>query len=241
MPLYLAHFITLDREDGGSRAGAEISHVFRGASTNLRYEGHASYYDDDLGAGFYVSLPGLLGTKAQQGRDLIGNAAAGAMFAASDEDGQTIAFHIGAMLPTSYTFRTNNGATIIPFESRVTDASQTGYDTAYGAQAGISAMRRIGRTFSQFDLGGEWLHPHSSFHINGALGIDFGNIALLFESTNGNATSHWTDEGAIGLRATLGPAQPYAALIGGVVENGPENGPAKTYLGFTLGVDMPLY
>jgi hypothetical protein len=58
----------------------------------------------------------------------------------------------------------------------------------------------------------------------------------MFESTNGNATSHWTDEGAIGVRATVGPVQPYVAAIAGVVENGG----SKTYLAAVLGVDVPL-
>lgn len=236
MPLTLAHFITLDRQDAGSRAGAEISHLFRGSSTNLRYDTHAQYYDDDLGVGGYISVPGLLGSESQLGRDLVGNTEVGAMFAATDENEQTVAFHIGAVVPTAYTFRRNTDQTFVATEPRLTDASQTAFDPAYGVQAGIHAMRRIGRTFSQLDLGGEWLHPHSSVHINGGLGIDFGDIALLFESTNGNATSQWADEGAIGVRAAVGPVQAYAAVIGGVVENGA----SKVYLGATLGVDVPL-
>ena len=62
------------------------------------------------------------------------------------------------------------------------------------------------------------------------------DVALLFESTTGNATSHWTDEGAIGVRATVGPVQPYAAVIGGIVENGG----SKMYLAAKLGLDIPL-
>ena len=236
MPLTLAHFITLDRQDAGSRAGAEISHLFRGSTTNLRYDAHAQYYDDDLGVGGYISVPGLLGSSSQLGRDLVGNTEVGALFAATDENEQTVSFHIGAVVPTAYTFRHNADQTFVPIESRLTDASQTAFDPAYGAQAGLHAMRRIGRTFSQLDIGGEWLHPHSSIHINGGLGIDFGDVALLFESTNSNATSHWADEGAIGVRAAVGPVQPYAALIGGVVEHGA----STVYLGATLGVDIPL-
>ena len=236
MPLPLAHFITLDRQDGSSRAGAEISHLFRDASTNLRYEGHAQYYDDDLGFGGYVSLPGLLGSTAQTGRDLIGNAEAGLMTAATDENEQTISAHIGALIPTSYTFRRNTTQTLVPAESRLTDASQTAFDSGYGVRVGIHAMRRIGRTFSQLDLGAEYLHPHSSVHINGGLGIEFGSLALLFESTNSNATSHWCDEGALGVRAPVGPLQAYAAVIGGIVENGA----STAYLGFTVGVDVPI-
>ena len=236
MPFQLAHFITLDRQDGGSRAGAEVSHVFDTSRADLRTDAHGQYFDDDVGVGGYLTVAGRLGSTTTGQRNFIGNTEAGVMFAASDENDQTIALHIGALLPTSYAFTSNKSAPASAFDPRLTDASQTTGGRAWGARAGVSFMRRVGQTFSQLDLGGELLDTRSSVHINGGLGIDFGDVALLFESTNGNATSHWTDEGAIGVRATVGPVQPYAAVIGGIVENGS----SQTFLGAVLGVDVPL-
>ena len=236
MPLPLTHFITLDRQDGSSRAGAEVSHIFDTARSDFRYDAHGQYYDDDLGVGGYVTVAGRLGSTPTSERNFIGNTEAGAIFAATDENEQTIAFHIGALLPTDYAFTETNGTGTAPFDPRLTDGSQTLGARRWGARAGLHAMRRIGQTFSQLDLGGEYLDTHSSVHINGGFGIDFGDLSLLFESTNGNATSHWTDVGAIGIRARLGPVQPYAAVIGGVVENGK----ATTYMAATLGLDVPL-
>ena len=96
------------------------------------------------------------------------------MFAASDENDQTIALHIGALIPTSYAFTTNATSSMTTFDPRLTDASQSTGSRAYGARAGLAFMRRVGRTFSQLDLGGELLDTRSSVHINGGLGIEFG-------------------------------------------------------------------
>ncbi len=236
MPFDLAHFLTLDRQDGSSRAGAEVSHTFDTNRADLRYDAHGQYYDDDVGVGGYITVAGGIGATQTGERHFIGNTEAGAMFAASDENEQTIAFHIGALIPTSYAFTSNNNKVLAPFDARITDASLTSAGRTWGVRAGISAMRRVGRTFSQLDVGGELLDSSHSVHVNGGLGIDFGDLALVFESTNGNATSHWTDEGAIGVRAAVGPVQPYAAVIGGIVENGG----SKTYLAAVLGLDVPL-
>lgn len=236
MPFVLAHFLTLDRQDGSSRAGAEVSHTFDTSRADLRTDAHGQYFDDDAGVGGYVTVAGRLGSTQTPARNFVGNTEAGAMFAATDENDQTIAFHIGALIPTSYSFTTNAASSSSNFDPRLTDASQTTGRRAWGARAGISAMRRVGRTFSQLDIGGELLDTRSSVHVNGGLGIDFGDLALMFESTNGNATSHWTDEGAVGVRATVGPIEPYAAVIGGIVENGG----SKVYLGGVLGLDIPL-
>ncbi|HSN28281.1 MAG TPA: hypothetical protein VLT45_18475 [Kofleriaceae bacterium] len=236
MPLYLAHFLTLDRQDGSSRAGAEVSHTFDTSRADLRTDAHGQYYDEDLGVGGYVSVAGRLGSTETGARNFIGNTEAGLMTAASDENNQTVALHIGALIPTTYAFTTNAKATSAPFDARLTDASQSYGARAYGVRAGLSFMRRDGRTFSQLDLGGELVNTTNSVHVNGGLGIDFGDVALVFESTNGNATSHWTDEGAIGVRAAVGPVQPYAAAIGGIVENGG----SKVYLAAVLGLDVPV-
>ncbi len=236
MPFQLAHFLTLDRQDGSSRAGAEVAHTFDTSRAELRPDAHAQYFDDDVGIGGYVTVAGRLGSTETHERHFIGNTEAGVMFAASDENDQTVAFHIGALIPTSYAFTTNNTSTFAPFDPRVTDASLTSGVRLWGARAGLSFMRRVGRTFSQLDVGGELLDSTHSVHVNGGLGIDFGDVALVFESTNGNATSHWTDEGAIGVRAAVGPVQPYAAAIGGIVENGG----SKTYLAAVIGLDVPL-
>lgn len=236
MPLDLAHFLTLDRQDGSSRAGVEVSHTFDTNRADLRYDAHGQYYDDDAGFGGYVTVAGRLGSTETGARHFIGNTEVGLMTAASDENNQTISLHVGALIPTSYTFTSNASSSQATFDPRVTDASLTTGKRAWGGRAGLSFMRRVGSTFSQLDVGGELLDTRSSVHVNGGLGIDFGDIALVFESTNGNATSHWTDEGAIGVRAQLGPVQPYAAAIGGIVENGG----SKVYLGAVLGLDIPL-
>jgi hypothetical protein len=148
MPFALAHFLTLDRQDGSSRAGAEVSHTFDTSRADLRTDAHGQYYDDDLGFGGYVTVAGRIGSTETGARHFLGNTEVGMMTSASDENEQTIAFHVGALVPTSYTFTSNTSGSAATFDPRLTDASQTTGNRAWGVRAGLSAMRRVGRTCS---------------------------------------------------------------------------------------------
>jgi hypothetical protein len=238
MPFVTAHFVTLDRQDGGSRAGAEISHTFGLSHAELRFDAHALYVDPDSGIGGYVTAPGGYGSTTSQGRDYFGNVEAGAMVVAADNEERRFTFHAGVAMPTHWSARDNVGVALTSFSARLTDLPLDQL-SATTLRAGLSWQGRDGSTFAQLDIAvddpltGPGLHP--ALRINGGGGVDLGPAALTIETVNILST-HTIDGGAVGVRINAGPVQPYAAFVIGLVQVSND----KLYEAATVGLDAPL-
>src|SRR3954447_20398395 len=148
MPFVAVHFVTLDRQDGSSRAGAEISHAFSTGQNDLRFDAHAQYLDPDYAIGGYAVVAGGRDTALAHAASYLGNVEAGAMFLLGDNEERRFAAHIGAALPTYWTIRHNAvDAKPTGFSPRQTDIPQD--LPGAGIRGGITWQGREGRTFSQ--------------------------------------------------------------------------------------------
>ena len=230
MPFDLAHFVTLDRQDGSSRAGAEISRDFDTSKPELRLDGHVQMLVERVGG--YATVPAGIGSTATNSATYLGLVEAGAMAMPVDDEDRKLVLHAGVALPTSYTFRRYTGVTITSFQPRLVDYPQAAEHPTTG-RIGIAMQRFEGSMFAQLDLGADWFSGGGALRVDGALGFDLGDLALMVESTNVYTSNHFQDNGALAVRFRAGPLQPYAALVGGLVDR-------RAHLAVTAGLDVPL-
>ena len=98
------HFVTIDRQDDSSRAGAELSYLFlngNNSTTAMRFDVHGQYVSAMTGLGGYVSAPFGYISGGNQSDQALGDIEVGAIYALrmADPDKKLI-LHGGITLPT---------------------------------------------------------------------------------------------------------------------------------------------
>ncbi|HEX4420684.1 MAG TPA: hypothetical protein VH165_22370 [Kofleriaceae bacterium] len=233
-------FVAIDRIDGSSRAGIELSSVSFGLLGDnirtVRAEGHARYVDNATGLGGYVQLPFAYaqdshGDQRETITD-VGDLEIGGIFVprlGTPDFG--LIFHAGVTLPTGEHGATESvigelagGATLRDFSNSLPGATTL--------KLGASPVFRKGMAFARLDLGLDWNIDQdqqsssnmvsAAIHFNAGVGVDFGQAALMLESENasilskspmGSTDSITLDGLAISARVNAGKASPYAAMV----------------------------
>jgi hypothetical protein len=253
-------FVMLDREDDGSRVGAEMSYIdlTNGDGTLLRGDVHAQYVDAGSRFGGYAVAP--LSHLSSNGMTVtgVGDVELGGIYAASLGEGVGLIAHAGVALPTGSGSSSNGGdlANEISAVSRLNDFYLSLPEGTI-IRAGISPVLRSGPWFARADVALELpLHaendssPVKGGHFDAGLGYDAGPVAAMIETSNlmlycsdCGTTNHTVlfDTMALSVRAT-GSIQPYAALVIPLDDDAKDliSQQQVVTAAITIGVDVPL-
>ena len=232
-------FVTLDRQDGGSFAGADAAMLVppsdepKPLSVGVRLALHQEYaFTSSWGE--YSAMSFSYGAGIVQGGDLeLGGQLAHRAGA------HTIVAHAGIAIPIE------SDPDLIKYETgivRLTDAG-TWIDTDVAGRAGVSEIARVGRWFARVDVGVDAGSERAVAHANAGIGAVVRSSALMLESTNvaiidslGMYGKYFVDTAALSARFSLGNLQPYAALGFGI----DGDGRAQMRAALTIGLDAPL-
>jgi hypothetical protein len=227
------HFVTIDRQDDSSRAGADVSKVFYPTNTGIvgsdiigvRVDLHAQYVTPNA-VGAYVSMPIGYVSGNDVSHTAVSDAEAGAIFipqlAASH---LKLVLHAGLALPTLSKDADAAATSRLTVWPRITDYYQT-IPEGLTLRFGCSPIVRDGRLFFRGDIGvdatlsaDQGADVTNGLRLNAGVGVDLGLAAVMLESTNirvGGKDTVWLDTAALSARFDGGPVSPYAALVFGV-------------------------
>jgi hypothetical protein len=203
-------FVTLDRFDAVSRAGAEVSYLYydTGSSTSsvtpLRISLHGQWIDPVSRFGGYAQLPisyvsisssagGMSRSESYQG---IGDPEIGGIYVPRvSTPGFGIVFHAGLTLPMASTGLNEVISNALVSMSRLTDYYQL-VPNGLSLRVGVSPLYRSGQLFARADFGMDInLSDDDSgkmggstadtfMRVNAAAGIDLGTSSLSVETAN---------------------------------------------------------
>lgn len=254
-------FVSTDRYDDQSRAGAEMTYLVPGDFADedddlslLRFDVHGHYVDPGSHVGGYLTLP--LGYVSGNGDSVtaLGNLEVGGLYVIqTGRPDLAVVARAGITLPT--------GPSI----------EEEGFDSVAGALAStlrpsdlfvalpksstlrlaISPTFRSGKLFARADAGVDinlyvadadnTIDPGLRFNLG--VGADLGQVAITAELATLTATNNSGDEGedsrttavgSLGVRGALGRVQPYAGLHVGLTDVASD----IATVGFTAGVDV---
>jgi hypothetical protein len=222
-----ATFVTLDREDGVSRAGTEVSFVALDdygdgvAQSAMRFDTHAQSVNLRTGFGAYASIPVTVYSQSgASASGALGNIELGGLFARPLRPGLDVIVHAGLVLPSSPPGDDNTSELAQP--SRLTDAL-LGQSPPVALRLAGAMRYRHDRLFARVDLGLDQsfvrfdaLDYSVGLRVASAIGWDLG-VALPAVELVGlfydPSTSRTTITAALSVRARVSRVQPYAALI----------------------------
>jgi hypothetical protein len=235
-------FVTLDRVDGTSRAGADISYAYFDTSLNggeslipLRLNPYGQYIDPASGFGGYAQIPISYVTTSESSTSVtgIGDLEVGGIYIPKLASPNTaVVVHAGLTLPTGSTAlvtESGSSANTICSVARVDDL-YLGVPRGVSLRIGVSPILRSGRVFARADLAvdASFYQQRGSaqaaniLRVNGAIGVDLGAVALSAEVVNlyisasnfgQDFGSNWIDSGALAARFDAAGTQPYVAVV----------------------------
>jgi len=226
------HFVTIDRQDDSSRAGAELSYLFlngNNSGTALRFDVHGQYVSAMTGLGGYISAPFGYVSGGGQSDEALGDIEVGAIYALrmADPDKKLI-LHGGITLPTEKSSLTSAEIGAATFSPRLADFYQA-IPEGTSLRLGISPTVRSGQLFARADFGIDLNLSNAGTDTENTVlrfqfgaGVDFGQASLMLESTNLYATGRngngggWINTGALSARFDTGGVYPYGALVLGL-------------------------
>jgi hypothetical protein len=257
VPVDAAHspgFVTMDRMDGTSRAGGEVSYMFpdhNGSNdvTAMRFEGHVQYVSPS-GLGFYAQVPLAYVSEGNQSDTPLGDLEVGGVFVPPQlvKPNGAVVLRLGVTLPTGGNSAIDAATSDIVSATRINDV----YDLlpeGVSIRAGMSYLYRSGNVFGRIDGGLDVNHSvtgnasvHSVMRLNAGLGVDLGKVAIMGELVNlddlgsNNAAlsgPKWINTAAVSMRIFSGGVQPYVAAVI------PLDDDANKYMtaALTLGID----
>src|SRR5262245_47701962 len=124
-----AAFVTLDRVDGVSRAGVEMSYVTLDPigddvqRSGLRFEAHAQSVSARTGWGMYESIPVGVVRASGSTDGALGDVDVGGLYFARLDPQLAIATRLGITLPSSSSNVSNDEPNTLAFQSRATDTA----------------------------------------------------------------------------------------------------------------------
>ena len=207
-------FVLLDRMDGSTRAGIDLSYIFPNREANLgdsmvlRVDAHGEYFHPGTGLGVYVQVPfshigegdetsGLFLTGGGSANAL-GDVEVGGVFLPV----RSVALRAGVTLPTGAALNTADGdftqadynratASCVGAYARISDLYE-GIGKGTSLRLSASPMARSGFVFMRADIGldanlsnrGTVCTKHTLMRISAGLGLELGRSSLMLESVN---------------------------------------------------------
>jgi hypothetical protein len=236
MPLDVAHFVTLDRQDDSSRAGAEVSKLLlsEGPSDSFRFDAHAQWLVPDRDIGAYVAVP-VSYRHDVQSTSALGDIELGGMLIGQLGGRSVVVLHAGITLPTQSASDDAQQASRETSGARQTDLYLT-IPGGLSLRAGVSPIIRDGRVFVRADVGVDTNatsdvigNTPTLIHLNAGVGADLGPAAVMVESTNVAASGIGgiVDTQALSARFAAGSVQLYGAYVAHI--GGPNLNVALTF------------
>jgi len=235
------HFVTMDRQDGSSRAGVEVSKLFydsgNGIGTTdisgLRFDLHGQYVTPNA-IGVYVNVPIGHASGGGQSYTSFGDMEVGGIFIPQlTSSNVKLVLHGGITLPTQSKDQNNETASALTLYPRITDLYLV-VPEGLSLRLGVSPIIKSGQVFFRADLGFDANLSAAQgtgdvkniVHANVGVGLDLGVAAVMLESanvyvtgnnnTNGTFGDSWLNTGAISARFDGGSVYPYAAIVFGL-------------------------
>jgi len=238
------HFITMDRQDGSSFAGIELSKLFYdsklttgGDLSGMRFDLHAQYVTPNA-IGLYLTAPighvSASGAGMSESYTSLGDIEVGGIFIPQlTASNVKLVLHAGVTLPTQDKDTNKAQTTLFTVFPRITDF-YLAVPEGLSVRAGVSPMITSGQLFVRADFGfdanisaASTANDVKSFlRANFGVGANLGVAAVMIESTNVYATgnnnpnasfgSSWFNTGALSARFDGGSVYPYAALVVGL-------------------------
>jgi hypothetical protein len=226
-------FVTIDRQDAGNRAGAEVSDLIPNNSgtnsfTSLRFDFHGQYVDPGSGAGGYVAMPISYVSGTGNSATGIGDFEVGGIYVPKLSTPNTgLILHAGLTLPTGSTDTNPGLANVEGIFHRITDF-YLAIPNGLSVRVGVSPVVRSGQLFARADIGFDGnisanrnADVTNLLRVNAGVGFDAGQFAVMAESSNIYATkdsgtttgSSWINTGAVSARVAAGAIQPFGALV----------------------------
>ena len=236
-------FVTMDRFDGSSRVGGEVSYIFpdhtTGDVTALRFDLHGQYVDPASGLGGYVQMPfshiSVSSGGMSDSASGVGDAEAGVIFVPRLASPNTaLVLHAGITLPTASKQDVNNPSSIDGVIANLVGVGARFNDLwdilpgAFSIRLGASGLVRNGQMFARFDFGVDSNQSAANnakidpvMRFNAGVGVDLGQAAVMAESVNlyetksnsNESGSSWINAAAVSARFQAGMVQPYGALV----------------------------
>lgn len=225
-------FATLDRQDGSSRVGGELSYLKTKSTvdaTALRFNIYGQYTDTATGLGGYAQLPLAYVDSNNTSATGIGGAELGGIYTARTGDDMRLVLHAGVVLPTASSDENNSAANLVSILARLNDYSLLVPD-ALTVRLGGALVIRSGQFFARIEAGAdinvsnkESERVPTIVHLSGGVGIDTGSLALTLETSNsfvntdgGTLAQKTIDSVAFAASFRAGQVRPYAALVVGL-------------------------
>lgn len=231
-------FVTMDRFDGSSRFGGELSYVFPdhvpGSITALRFDVHGQYVDPVSGFGGYAAMPFSHVSVSDMGMSQsgtgIGDAEAGVLYVPHLASPDTaVVLHAGITLPTGSSGTSSNdyAANLLGVSSRFNDLWQI-IPEGFSIRLGASGLYRSGQMFARVDFGidsnqsaANNVNAKPIMRFNAGVGMDLGQAAIMAETVNlyetdsnsNESGSSWVNTAAVSARFQAGTLQPYGAIV----------------------------
>lgn len=233
-------FTSLDRTDGASRAGAEITHMnLEGGGGELfRLEAYGQYVDPRYGVGAYASLPAAFATgiKGDETSFELASIELGGIYAVGfGRPGSGIVVRAGIALPTA-----PNEADYASYATLGrAEVAGNAFSRGVLGRLGVSPIVRAGNVFARADLG---VDVHSDEDLvfvryGGGIGVQTGPLAISAEVAGSAYVSGADIEpytaGTLAFRYTESRVHPYLAI--GTPLASEDRGLFSTFV--TLGAD----
>jgi len=236
-----AHFVTIDRQDEVSRIGVEASVLVPDQYTNtpadvaVRLDVHGQYVATN-GFGFYGSLPAGYANNISWGVG-VGDAELGLLYVVHAGDAVTLVPHASIVLETGPSTAGPIAALQVASPSRMSDVFE-GSRLGEGFRAGLSPLVRAGNVFARVDLDVYKMRDATFAYVNAGVGVTFGRLAVMAESTNYAYLSDFylVDSGALSVRWGGARVAPYGALVFGL----DDGARAEMDVAVTAGADIAL-
>jgi hypothetical protein len=225
-------FVTLDRFDGGTRAGVEVSgFVPRGIDgTVWRADVHGQFVEPG-GLGGYVALPFAMRAGGAATVAGVGDLEAGVLYVPrfTTPDASAV-LHVGMTAPTGSTGEGAQATALAGAATRLSDAYEM-IPRGTSLRIGASPILREGMAVLRLDLDFDWKFDADGpkraeplFRLGVGVGADegIGMVTAELVIVRELGLTHETSEQlALGARATAWTTQPYGALLlplGGAAE-----------------------
>jgi hypothetical protein len=200
-PRQLPGFVVIDRFDARTRTGLDVSYLAPDSKTFgndtptlLRFSAQLRYVDKPSGVGGYVMVPFSYANdkNGNGGSDTItdvGDVELGAIYVPRLASANTaFVLHAGVTLPTG---ETGAESLVGLIESSVAlPQLYNSIPKGITGKVGFSPMFRSGNVFARIDLGLDWNFDAKDatigkgIHYNAGVGVELGQLALMFESEN---------------------------------------------------------
>jgi hypothetical protein len=229
-------FVVMDRMDGTSKAGLDVSYLFpnntgNNSITALRFDAHGEYVLP-TGIGGYVQLPITYVHASSTGNPStsstgIGDLELGILYATkASSSGLSGVFHAGLTVPTGSTGLDSAVANLVGAFMRLTDFYQS-IPQGTSIRLAASPLLRSGQVFARADIGidanfdADNNTADTFGRFNLGVGVDLGGVSLMGELINlrdmtfkgsGGTGASWINAGAVSVRFNAGGARPYGAL-----------------------------